>query len=165
MTPSSNVCPCGTTRDFDECCGPYLKGVRSASIPETLMRARYSAFVKHDLDFIRNSLHPSMRSKHNEESTRDWSKKSEWLGLEIRKVEGGQADQKVGTVEFVAHYRADGESVEHHEIAEFRREGAEWFFYDGKVIGGEPIRREADKVGRNDPCPCGSGKKFKKCCG
>jgi hypothetical protein len=28
-----------------------------------------------------------------------------------------------------------------------------------------PIRREAPKVGRNDPCPCGSGKKYKKCCG
>ena len=27
------------------------------------------------------------------------------------------------------------------------------------------IRREAAKVGRNDPCPCGSGKKYKKCCG
>ena len=31
--------------------------------------------------------------------------------------------------------------------------------------GGEPIRRDNPKVGRNDPCPCGSGKKFKKCCG
>ncbi|MFA5243649.1 MAG: UPF0149 family protein [Sulfuricella sp.] len=29
----------------------------------------------------------------------------------------------------------------------------------------ETIRREAPKVGRNDPCPCGSGKKFKQCCG
>lgn len=28
-----------------------------------------------------------------------------------------------------------------------------------------PIRRNGDKVGRNDPCPCGSEKKFKKCCG
>lgn len=28
-----------------------------------------------------------------------------------------------------------------------------------------PIRREVPKVGRNDPCPCGSGKKYKKCCG
>jgi len=28
-----------------------------------------------------------------------------------------------------------------------------------------PQRREAPKVGRNDPCPCGSGQKFKKCCG
>jgi len=29
----------------------------------------------------------------------------------------------------------------------------------------KPIRNEAAKVGRNDPCPCGSGKKYKKCCG
>lgn len=28
-----------------------------------------------------------------------------------------------------------------------------------------PVRREKEKVGRNDPCPCGSGKKYKKCCG
>lgn len=30
---------------------------------------------------------------------------------------------------------------------------------------GEPIIRELPKIGRNDPCPCGSGKKHKKCCG
>ena len=29
----------------------------------------------------------------------------------------------------------------------------------------ETIRRDTEKVGRNDPCPCGSGKKYKKCCG
>jgi len=29
----------------------------------------------------------------------------------------------------------------------------------------EPVRHEGPKVGRNDPCPCGSGKKYKKCCG
>jgi SEC-C motif len=28
-----------------------------------------------------------------------------------------------------------------------------------------PVRRSEPKIGRNDPCPCGSGKKFKKCCG
>jgi uncharacterized protein len=32
----------------------------------------------------------------------------------------------------------------------------------GKV---ETYKREEPKVGRNDPCPCGSGKKYKKCCG
>ena len=29
----------------------------------------------------------------------------------------------------------------------------------------QPVKRSAEKVGRNDPCPCGSGKKYKKCCG
>jgi preprotein translocase subunit SecA len=30
---------------------------------------------------------------------------------------------------------------------------------------GKSIKRDGHKVGRNDPCPCGSGKKYKKCCG
>ena len=39
-----------------------------------------------------------------------------------------------------------------------------------RVGGGEdhtkkPVTRDEDKVGRNDPCPCGSGQKYKKCCG
>ena len=34
----------------------------------------------------------------------------------------------------------------------------------GEGSSSQPVRR-AKKVGRNDPCPCGSGKKFKKCCG
>ena len=29
----------------------------------------------------------------------------------------------------------------------------------------QTVRNEGPKVGRNDPCPCGSGKKYKKCCG
>jgi uncharacterized protein len=34
-----------------------------------------------------------------------------------------------------------------------------------EIVDQEPVRRVAPKVGRNDPCPCGSGRKFKKCCG
>jgi preprotein translocase subunit SecA len=29
----------------------------------------------------------------------------------------------------------------------------------------QTVKRESEKIGRNDPCPCGSGKKYKKCCG
>jgi preprotein translocase subunit SecA len=31
--------------------------------------------------------------------------------------------------------------------------------------GGKTVRRAEEKIGRNSPCPCGSGKKYKKCCG
>jgi len=34
-----------------------------------------------------------------------------------------------------------------------------------QLPGADPVHRDAPKVGRNDPCPCGSGKKYKKCCG
>ena len=36
---------------------------------------------------------------------------------------------------------------------------------DGETTNHEPVRNEGPKVGRNDPCPCGSGKKYKNCCG
>jgi preprotein translocase subunit SecA len=39
------------------------------------------------------------------------------------------------------------------------------FSHGNAVEKPETIRREGKKVGRNDPCPCGSGKKYKKCCG
>ena len=35
----------------------------------------------------------------------------------------------------------------------------------GEVPQAKPVQKNATKVGRNDPCPCGSGKKYKKCCG
>ena len=55
--------------------------------------------------------------------------------------------------------------MEHHEIAEFRREDGKWVFFDGELVPQAPYVRKEAKIGRNDPCPCGSGKKYKKCCG
>ena len=51
------------------------------------------------------------------------------------------------------------------------RDQAEEDYVLSRGVGGEdeaghtPVRRDKEKVGRNDPCPCGSGKKYKKCCG
>jgi uncharacterized protein len=43
--------------------------------------------------------------------------------------------------------------------------GALYQFWLAQRAIPSPVRRESPKVGRNDPCPCGSGKKFKQCCG
>lgn len=43
-----------------------------------------------------------------------------------------------------------------------------WGGFDDDIdysLDSEPFRREEKKIGRNDPCPCGSGKKYKRCCG
>jgi SEC-C motif-containing protein len=96
-----------------------------------------------------------------------WSRESEWGGLElIDTFRGGPKDDE-GVVEFMAWYTPsdEDEEVEHHERAYFERHDGRWYFVRGEDPRQEPIRREAPKVGRNDPCPCGSGKKYKKCCG
>ena len=67
-------------------------------------------------------------------------------------------------VEFVARYKFRGKAFAHHELASFRKVDGRWQYVDG-VINPRPAQRVAEKVGRNDPCTCGSGKKFKKCCG
>lgn len=157
-------CPCGSEQPFENCCEPILQGSRPAETPVALMRSRYTAFVEENLDHLYTSLHPKEREKYDEETTKEWARQSEWLGLEVREVEAGGADDQVGFVEFLARYKTDVGEFDHHERAEFRRHEGDWYYWDGKIFGGEPIRREEPKVGRNDPCPCGSGKKFKKCC-
>ena len=68
-----------------------------------------------------------------------------------------------------AHYRnSHFEELYPSEMKQPRKRSLDDFLFDGEIEGfrqvQEPIVREQEKVGRNDPCPCGSGKKFKKCC-
>ncbi|MBL4692142.1 MAG: SEC-C domain-containing protein, partial [Magnetovibrio sp.] len=82
----------------------------------------------------------------------------------IRETSGGGEDDETGTVLFSARFKENGELNVHRELSDFRRENGEWVYVDGKINPqGEP--RRVQKVGRNEPCPCGSGKKYKKCCG
>ncbi len=157
-------CPCGRPKEYTQCCGEVIAGSRAADTAEDLMRARYCAYVRGELGYLWGTLHPKSRKGHDPESTRDWSENSKWLGLEIVKTEEGGVDDSVGQVEFIARYERDGEVQEHHELSHFRRFEGEWAFDNGKVVGSKPTVREEPKVGRNDPCPCGSGKKHKKCC-
>ena len=98
-------------------------------------------------------------------SSRAWSRESDWRGLEIVSTKKGGEDDTEGTVEFVAQYARHGKEEFHHELAEFAKAEGRWYFVDGKLVGKKPFVRDEPKVGRNDPCPCGSSKKFKKCCG
>ena len=158
-------CPCGSERGYDNCCRPLIEGSQRAETAEALMRARYSAYVKTAVDFIIDTTHPSQRGNHTAEGIRRWSRSSEWRGLTIVNTEGGGPNDKEGVVEFVARYIEKGRTVNHHEIARFRREADDWFFCDGEAPKPQTIKRTTPKVGRNAPCPCGSGQKFKRCCG
>lgn len=129
------------------------------------MRARYSAFAEKDLAFIRETLAESARAEHDEDGIRRWAEESQWLGLKIVSTEGGGDGDDKGVVEFVARYRAEGRVVAHQERAQFAREQGEWVFVDSAEPKPATFRREEPKIHRNDPCPCGSGKKHKKCCG
>lgn len=152
-------CHCGAGESFENCCEPVIKGKRKAATAEQLMRARYSAYAAAEVDFLHDSLHPDGRSGFDFDATKKWAERSEWQSLAILGSKAGSEQDKVGSVEFSAVYvDADGNTQRHNERAQFRRVDGDWFFCDGQQIA-------VGKVGRNDPCSCGSGKKYKKCCG
>lgn len=165
------TCPCGSGKTFEACCGPFLSGAQNAPTPEALMRSRYTAFTKGDIAYLKKTLSKKSRADFNEADAREWSR-CEWRGLEILKAEGD-------TVEFQAKYKTQGKVLEHHEVSKFAKEDGHWVFVDGDSHVHEegqghnhqhhaPVQqvvREAPKTGRNDPCPCGSGQKYKKCHG
>ncbi len=158
-------CPCGSGKPYSECCEPFLKGASSPETAEQLMRSRYSAYVVGEVDYIHNTLHPDHRADHDLDAARKWSRDSEWLGLEIVATsQGGDGDAR-GVVEFKAGYRDRSGIHQAHEISQFEKVDGKWMYVDGAMPRPDTVVRSGKKVGRNDPCPCGSGKKYKKCCG
>jgi len=159
------ICPCGRGPVLADCCGPYIKGTKRPATAEDLMRSRYSAYVVQDVDYVINTHSPETVDSVDRDGAQSWSQEAEWKGLEIISTEKGQAGDDEGTVEFVARYVLEGELHTHHERSRFQRLDGVWHYVDGEMIKPAPIIRSSPKVGRNDPCPCNSGKKYKKCCG
>lgn len=157
-------CPCGSGKKYDECCGAIISGSAKAETAEALMRSRYSAYVMHEIDYIVKTCTSGEQEAIDVEETRRWSEESEWQGLKIIRTEKGKASDKEGIVEFSATYSRKGLRDVHLERAYFKKVDDAWLYESGELIP-TTVVREGAKIGRNDPCPCGSGKKYKHCCG
>lgn len=167
-----STCPCRildqqNPLSYESCCAPFITGKNKAPTAETLMRARYSAYVVKAIDYIDETQINLPKETFDKAEALKWAESSEWKGLEIKKTQKGTATDNTGIVEFVAHYKdiASGTELRHHETSLFHKEGSDWKFKEGQVHGAQPVKRLEPKLGRNDVCSCGSGKKFKKCCG
>jgi len=161
----SDNCPCGSGLKFEACCEPFLMEKALPKTAAQLMRSRYCAYAMGVIDYLYTTSGARVRKEFDAENSRKWAESATWKGMEIVKAEGGGASDETGTVEFIARYSVKENDFEHHEMAQFEKTDGRWFFVDGRILGNDPIRRETPKIGRNDPCSCGSGKKFKKCCG
>jgi len=158
-------CPCCSGAPYASCCEPVHTGRAAASTAEALMRARYAAYAKGRIDFIEKTHAPEGREGFDRGAAEKWSRESEWKGLRIVAVKDGGPADAAGVVNFVATFGQEGKDYDHQEIATFRKEGGSWLFVDGKSPKPETFVRSGPEIGRNDPCHCGSGKKFKKCHG
>jgi len=115
-------CPCGLAETYEECCGRFHRGEAAAPTAESLMRSRYSAFVKRDEEYLLRTWHPRTRPPRV-----DFDPGMRWTGLEILATSEGSAFHTTGTVEFRASYR--GGAL--RERSRFERVDGAWTYVDG----------------------------------
>jgi len=153
---ANTPCPCGQPLSFAQCCQPVISGDKPAANAEALMRSRYSAHVVVDVDYLIRSWKNDSNHPISRPDIEQWANNSQWLGLTIHQCRAGNRTDTEGWVEFSARSVAKGDEKPsfHRELSYFVKEGEHWFYVDG-----EPC-----ETGRNETCPCGSGKKFKRCC-
>lgn len=124
------LCPCGTEKTYETCCGPFHSGDESPATAEQLMRSRYCAFLKNEYDYLEETLDPQTSSDFDNEGNRAWGESVELFQLEILRAE--ESGTKA-VVEFKAHFKLDGVEHIHHEVSKFRKQAGVWYFREGKV--------------------------------
>lgn len=147
-------CPCQSQKLFADCCEPYLRGNDFPPTPLALMRSRYSAYTLADINYIQRTMQGPALQGFNAERARQGAEQVHWLKLIIVDAPTINKNDTIGHVEFMAFFIENSTRCFIHERSEFRKIDGKWFYIRGKT----------PSVNRNDPCPCGSTKKFKQCC-
>lgn len=153
------ACACGSSLDAAACCAPLHAGA-PAPTALALMRSRYAAFVRCDMAYLYATHDPATRGTFDRKGAERFAKATTWTGLEIVATEAGTASDATGIVEFIARGTSGGAGFAQHERSTFRRVDGRWVYVGGELVAA----RRKPQVGRNEPCPCGSGKKAKRCC-
>jgi len=122
------TCPCGSNLDYETCCGVYHTSQQTAPTAQALMRSRYSAFAKHEIDYLKQTTWPPYQKHFNEAGYLTRAKDSIWLGLEIVDSEDGKESDNKGTVTFIAKSMLIGELVEQREKSLFKKKNGVWYY-------------------------------------
>ena len=180
MSISIQTCPCqinpsseaiGAPLLYQDCCQPYhdsllnneadKDGGAKPDSAERLMRSRYSAFVLVKPEYIVKTTLPAQQNLLDIKSIESWAKETDWVGLEIV-THMPKLGKRHAQVEFKAYFKTPEGLQAHHELSAFVKtknkadNDASWYFLDPTV---------SMSVTQKQPCICGSGEKFKRCCG
>ena len=174
----TSPCPCGSTLSYADCCAPLHVGQKFADTAEQLMRSRYCAFVLQHVEYIVATTAPFQQALLDKKSIADWSQQTDWAGLAVIK-HTPKIGKRHAQVEFKAYFHLPASAVHsagldlavldnkgldskgvHHELSTFvnipTHDNSRWYFLDPTVTM---------QVTQKQPCPCGSGEKYKRCCG
>lgn len=150
---TQNICPCGQGQ-YATCCQPLHQHQKKAKTAEQLMRSRYSAFAKQQIDYLVKTTALLQQPQLNITAISDWSNSNHWQKLEVVQHQA-KINKYHASVEFKAYYHDGKNNQCHHEKSFFVQLQDTWYFLD-PTLDQYPTLKQ--------PCVCGSGKKFKHCC-
>ncbi len=153
-------CFCGSQVNYSSCCQPFHEYKKSPDSAECLMRSRFTAYAMRNVDYLLKTWDASKRPEEIDFSKED----AVWTKLEIVSTKKGGANDSKGLVEFKAFYMLDNDEYVMKEMSRFQKKAGQWMYLDGLVSSVVKVGQQTNQ-GRNAPCSCGSGKKFKRCCG
>lgn len=128
--PRSNVCPCQSGLSYAKCCKPLHTGKSFAETPEALMRSRYSAYVKGEIEYLvdtTDSNGPLWREDGDAWKSElvDFSREAAFQGLEILAT-------GFDSVRFEATLEIDGSDASFIETSRFTNVDDKWFYHSGE---------------------------------
>lgn len=123
-----SLCPCGSNRNYDVCCGLYIDGNQKPLTPEDLMRSRYTAYSQAKVEYIAKTMRSPAADGFDLEGARHWASRVKWLRLSVHHAE---IDMNKGFVEFSAFYQDGKKEQVIHEISEFHLIDGVWFYVNG----------------------------------
>ena len=161
LSLESKPCPCGQAKSLATCCLPYIRGEKQAETPVVLMRSRYTAYTLKAIDYIAATMSGRAHKRFQYNEVLAWAEAVTFIQLTIHASKA--VSDTAGEVTFTATYLLQGKSYDmtEHSLFSFDKAQQKWFYVDSLQAGS---KTRMQKIGRNDLCPCGSGKKYKKCC-
>lgn len=129
-------CPCGSGLKYKRCCRPYHRG-QPVSTPESLMRARYTAYALHDVGFIIKTTHPAAPTYQSDVAAwgrelQQFCEQTTFVGLTVISVEPDESAQR-GWVTFRATLTQNGQDASFSERSRFQKHGQVWTYLSGEL--------------------------------
>ena len=148
------TCPCQSQQPYENCCQPYHEQSKQPKTAEQLMRSRYAAYVLQQIDYIIKTTVPAQQALLDKTSITQWSYNAQWLGLTVHQ-HITNIHPHHAQVAFTVYFMEHGKMLQHDELSAFVQISGNWYFIGPTV----PL------PSMKSTCFCGSGRKFKACCG
>jgi SEC-C motif domain protein len=128
MEKREEICACGSGRTYEKCCEIIHQNIHKANTAEELMRSRYTAFSKANVEYLKLSHYSKTSDYHDKKELTEWCKSVKWLNLEIISKTLGSKNDFTGKIHFKAFFLENGlkKCIEEHST--FLKENNHWVY-------------------------------------